>query len=121
VTPCVLKFGRHCWRSLIRALQAVLCVLLPALAISHHKDRAVDKHVFIALLLMTLAPALHLLQSAGVAVTLAEGTFGARAVAGSYIAAQLYAFAVVFLRCVEGGSIHAEQLRDSYIPCSFDF
>ena len=103
----MLKFGRHCWRSLIRALQAVLCVLLPALAIAHHKGRADDKHVFIALLLMTLAPALHLLQSVGVAVTL--GTYGARAVAGSYIAAQLYAFAVVFLRCVDRSIVDAVQ------------
>ena len=81
------------WR---RFWDFITCLALPALGISQFQHGDVDKHVWLALTLMAVAPTLWVLRYFGLA-TVYFGPWGEWAIANSYIAAEMLALARVFL------------------------
>ena len=74
----------------------LMCLALPALAITQRQKGEVNANSWVALMLMLAAPSLWTLRAMGFLTTVSLG-WGEWAIANSYIAAQLFATANVFL------------------------
>ena len=74
----------------------LMCLALPALAVTQHQKGEVNANSWVALTLMLAAPSLWALRAMGFLTTVSLG-WGEWAIANSYIGAQLFATANVFL------------------------
>jgi hypothetical protein len=75
----------------------LMCLALPALAITQRQKGEVNANSWVALAFMLAAPTLWGLRAMGFLTTVSLGTWAECAIANSYIAAQLFATANVFL------------------------